>query len=133
MSFIQLLPSFDSNKTMKQHWENIYSTKAEGEVSWFQQYPKTSMEFIELFNLPLSANIIDIGGGDSHFADALLAKGYQNIWILDISANAIERAKKRLGENASRVRWIISDVTAFEPQVQFDCWHDRAAFHFLTT
>lgn len=117
----------------KQHWDNVYNVKAEDEVSWFQQYPKTSMEFVELFDLPLSANIIDIGGGDSHFVDALLAKGYQNIWVLDISAAAIERAKKRLGGKAAQVHWIVSDVTEFEPTVSFDFWHDRAAFHFLTT
>ncbi len=117
----------------QQHWDNIYNTKAEEEVSWFQPYPKTSMEFLELFNLPLDANIIDIGGGDSHFVDALLEKGYQNIWVLDISANAIERTKKRLGEKASKVHWIVSDVIEFKPPVQFDLWHDRAAFHFLTT
>ena len=67
----------------KDHWDSIYSTKAEDEVSWFQPYPKTSMEFVELFNLPLTANIIDIGGGDSHFVDALLDKGYQNINVLE--------------------------------------------------
>lgn len=117
----------------KQHWENVYSLKAEDEVSWFQQYPKTSMEFVALFNLPLSANIIDIGGGDSHFVDALLGKGYQNIWVLDISATAIERAKKRLGSKAENVHWIVSDVREFQSPVQFDFWHDRAAFHFLTT
>jgi SAM-dependent methyltransferase len=117
----------------KQHWEKIFSTKAENEVSWFQPYPKTSMEFVELFNLPLDANIIDIGGGDSHFVDALLYKGYQNIYVLDISANAIERAKQRLGKRASNVHWIVSDITEFEPPVQFDFWHDRAAFHFLTS
>ena len=118
---------------IKQHWENLYDTKAEDEVSWFQPYPKRSIEFVELFKLPLTANIIDIGGGDSHFADALLDKGYQNIWVLDISKKAIERAKQRLGERASQVNWIVSDVTEFEPPVQFDFWHDRAAFHFLTT
>ena len=91
------------------------------------------MEFVQIFNLPLTANIIDIGGGDSHFVDALLDKGYKNIWVLDISENAIERTKQRLGERASKVKWIISDVTEFEPPVQFDFWHDRAAFHFLTT
>lgn len=115
------------------HWENIYTTKAEQEVSWFQEYPKTSMLFLELFDLPLDANIIDIGGGDSHFVDALLEKGYCNIWVLDISAAAIERAKKRLGEKAKQIHWVVSDVTEFEPPVQFDFWHDRAAFHFLTT
>lgn len=115
------------------HWEKLYSTKDENEVSWFQPYPKTSMEFVELFDLPLSANIIDIGGGCSHFVDALLNKGYQNIYVLDISATAIEKAKKRLGERASKVTWIVSDITEFDPPVQFDFWHDRAAFHFLTT
>ncbi len=117
----------------QQHWDEIYQTKAENEVSWFQAYPKTSMEFIELLQLPLSANIIDIGGGDSHFVDALLEKNYQNIWVLDISSKAIERAKKRLGEKASKVHWIVSDITEFQPAIQFDFWHDRAAFHFLTT
>ena len=121
------------NISDQQHWDKVYNTKAEEELSWFQPYPKTSMEFVELFNLPLTANIIDIGGGDSHLADVLLDKGYQNIWVLDISANAIERAKKRLGEKASKVHWIVSDVTEFEPPVQFDFWHDRAAFHFLTS
>jgi SAM-dependent methyltransferase len=117
----------------KSHWETIYSTKSEQEVSWFQEYPKTSMMFLELFDLPLDANIIDIGGGDSHFVDALLGKGYQNIWVLDISAQAIERAKNRLGEKASLINWVVADVTDFEPTVQFDFWHDRAAFHFLTS
>ena len=117
----------------KDHWEKIYSSKAPEEVSWYQQYPKTSMEFLDYFNLPLSASIIDIGAGDSFFVDALLEKGYSNIYVLDISSNAIERAKKRLGKNASKIHWIVSDVTEFKPMVQFDFWHDRAAFHFLTS
>ncbi len=117
----------------KQHWDAVYTDKDENEVSWFQPYPKTSMDFVELFSLPLNANIIDVGGGDSHFVDALLEKGFQNISVLDISAIAIERAKRRLGENASKVNWIVSNITEFEPPVHFDFWHDRAAFHFLTT
>lgn len=121
------------NNTYTQHWDNVFSTKTENEVSWFQAYPKTSMKFIEIFQLPLDDNIIDIGGGDSHFVDALIEKGYQNIWVLDISAKAIEKAKMRLGVKAAKVNWIISDVTEYIPTVQFDFWHDRAAFHFLTT
>ncbi len=117
----------------QQHWDTIYSTKAEDEVSWFQEYPKTSMAFLKNFQLPLTANIIDIGGGDSCFVDALLEIGYQNIWMLDISGAAIEKTKKRLGQKANRVHWIVADVTEFIPPVQFDFWHDRAAFHFLTT
>lgn len=119
--------------TTKQHWDHIYGTKAEEEVSWFQPYPKTSMEFVNLFHLPTDAAIIDIGGGDSHFVDALLEKGYQNIWVLDISVKAIEKAKERLGERAAAIHWVVSDVTEFVPPVPFDFWHDRAAFHFLTT
>jgi SAM-dependent methyltransferase len=119
--------------TGAQHWNNIYRQKQDDEVSWFQSYPITSMEFLEMFYLPLDANIIDVGAGNSHFVDALLEEGYKNIWILDISAAAIEKAKQRLGDNASKVHWIVADITAFEPEVQFDLWHDRAAFHFLTT
>jgi 2-polyprenyl-3-methyl-5-hydroxy-6-metoxy-1,4-benzoquinol methylase len=118
--------------TNKTHWENVFATKTETEVSWFQAYPTTSMEFVELFNMPLDANIIDVGGGDSHFVDALLSKGYTNVHVLDISANAIQKAQQRLGENASKVTWIVSDIVDYAPTIKFDFWHDRAAFHFLT-
>ena len=119
-------------ESIKAHWENVFETKQENEFSWFQEYPKTSIDFLELFNLPLDANIIDIGGGDSHFVDALLSKEYTNIYVLDISEKALERSKERLGDKANRVHWIVSDVVDFEPPIMFDFWHDRAAFHFLT-
>lgn len=115
----------------KEHWEKIYSTKQPNEVSWFQVYPKTSMEFVKLFDLSKTASIIDIGGGDSHFVDSLLEAGYTNITVLDISSHAIERAKLRLGKKAEQVKWIVSDITEFVPQEKYDLWHDRAAFHFL--
>ena len=118
----------------KEHWDKIYATKKENEVSWFQAYPKTSIEFLEQFKLPLTANIIDIGGGNSHFVDVLLEKGYQNIWVLDISANAIDAARDRLDKKTTKIHWIVSDITEFDfTDLQFDLWHDRAAFHFLTT
>jgi len=117
----------------KNHWEKVFATKAENEVSWFQPYPKTSISFLEMFDLPLDANIIDIGGGDSNFVDTLVEKGFKNIFVLDISENAINRVKKRLGTKAQDVNWIVSDITEFVPNVQFDFWHDRAAFHFLTS
>jgi hypothetical protein len=121
------------NSPAQEHWDKVYATKSEREVSWFQPYPKTSMEFVDLFNLSLDSNIIDIGGGDSHFVDALLDRGFKNIWVLDISAAAIEKAKQRLGGRAPQVHWVVSDVTEFIPPVKFDFWHDRAAFHFLIT
>jgi 2-polyprenyl-3-methyl-5-hydroxy-6-metoxy-1,4-benzoquinol methylase len=116
----------------KQHWENIYASKDEQDFSWFQEYPKTSVAFLSLFELSKKSNIIDIGGGDSHFVDALLELGFENIYVLDISEKSIERAKKRLGENAEKINWIVSDVIDFTSSVKFDFWHDRAAFHFLT-
>lgn len=117
----------------KSHWENIYSTKQPNEVSWTQETPQTSLNFIEGFNLPKSASIIDIGGGDSNLVDHLLELGYENITVLDISENAIERAKARLGEKAKTVTWIVSDITEFSPENTYDIWHDRAVFHFLTS
>lgn len=116
----------------KSHWENVFSTKTEKEVSWYQAYPKTSVEFITALHLPLDAKIIDIGGGDSYLMDALLDLGYTNLTLLDISANAIERIKSRLGDKAAKVTFIVSDVLDFEPTEPYDFWHDRACFHFLT-
>lgn len=116
----------------KSHWENVFATKNPNEVSWTQKYPKTSTDYLESLNLSKTANIIDIGGGDSNLVDALLEKGYVNVWVLDISEFALERAKKRLGDKANSVHWIVSDITEFKSEVAFDFWHDRAVFHFLT-
>lgn len=117
----------------KTHWEKIYETKEESDFSWFQPYPKTSVDFVNVFKLPKTASIIDIGGGDSHLVDALLELGYSDITVLDISAKSIERAKARLGEKASTITWLEKDIVDFDPQRKYDFWHDRAAFHFLTT
>ena len=119
--------------TTKEHWNKIFTTKPEEQLSWFQPYPKTSIEFIELFNLPPESKIIDIGGGDSHLIDALIEKGYRNLYVLDIAEIALQKAKSRLGDNSDTVQWIVSDILDFKPQIKFDFWHDRAAFHFLTT
>lgn len=119
------------NQDRKQHWEKIYQTKNFNEVSWYQQKPETSLAFLQKFNVPKDAKIIDCGGGDSYFVDNLLALGYQNITVLDISEKALERAKQRLGNQASSVKWIVSDVSSFQPTEKYDFWHDRAVFHFL--
>jgi Methyltransferase domain len=90
------------------------------------------LDLIAACELSLDAEIIDIGGGDSNLVDHLLELGYQNISVLDISSNAIKRAKKRLGKKADFVTWIVSDIVDFKPTKKYDIWHDRAAFHFLT-
>ena len=116
----------------KAYWENIYTVKQPHEVSWTQAKPVHSMQLIEKCGTDKSAAVIDIGGGDSNLVDFLIEAGYENISVLDISEKAIERAKKRLGEKAGKVKWIVSDITDFEPGKTYDIWHDRAAFHFLT-
>lgn len=115
----------------KAHWENIYQTKSLQDVSWYQPVPETSLQFFAENNIPKNAAIIDVGGGDSFLADNLLDLGYTDITVLDISENALNRAKTRLGERASMVKWIVTDIAAFVPDRQYDVWHDRAAFHFL--
>lgn len=117
----------------KKHWENIYQTKALNDVSWYQPTPTTSLDFLKEFNVSKTASIIDIGGGDSFLVDHLLQLGYTNITVLDISVNALEKAKLRLGNDAAKVKWIVSDAAHFKPTERYDFWHDRAAFHFLTS
>jgi len=116
----------------KSHWEKIYQTRQPKEVSWYQDEPTTSLELIKQLNLSKNARIFDNGGGDSFLVDNLLKLGYENIIVQDISEAALDRAKKRLGSDAAKIKWIVCDEADCNPPGQYDLWHDRAAFHFLT-
>lgn len=116
----------------KEHWENIYSTKELNEVSWYQPKPETSIHLIESAAQDKSSRIIDVGGGDSFLMDNLIENGFNDLSVLDISVKALERLKIRLGEQSKEIIYHVSDVTKFVPQMQYDIWHDRAVFHFLT-
>jgi SAM-dependent methyltransferase len=122
-----------SNTIERNHWETVYETKNSDQVSWTQEVPKTSLDFIQSFGLTKTSRIIDIGGGDSKLVDYLLEEGFENITVLDISAKALEKAQTRLGDKAKKINWVVCDVTDFEPYTSYDIWHDRATFHFLTT
>ena len=118
----------------RSHWEKIYATKAADQVSWYRPHLETSLALIERAVGHSGESIIDVGGGESTLVDDLLARGFQNVTVLDVSQAAIEATKKRLGEAAERVRWLIADIIDIElPAAAYDIWHDRAVFHFLTT
>ena len=118
--------------TKNQHWETVFTTKEENEVSWYQKQPQTSIQLVQACKVAKDAKIIDIGGGDSYLIDNLLELGYTNLFLLDISEAAIERAKKRLRDKAQNVTFIVSDSLHFQSDEKFDVWHDRASFHFFT-
>lgn len=121
-----------SKSNRKQHWENVYRTRAPRETSWHQDVPAPSLDMIARAGIGRASAIIDIGGGASLLVDHLLETGYRDISVLDISAEALRRAQKRLGDRAGTIKWIEADVTRFTPERQYALWHDRAAFHFLT-
>lgn len=118
---------------VKTHWEKVYKTKAPETVSWYRPHLETSLALIERTGVGFSSSIIDVGSGESTLTDDLLLQGYQNVTVLDISETAITVCKKRMGKAASRIHWLVADVTLaeMEPGV-YDLWHDRAVFHFLT-
>lgn len=117
---------------LKQHWEKVYATKASEEVSWYQQQPETSLSFFRELNIAKDAAIIDVGGGDGMLVDHLLAEGYTDVTVLDISEKALEKSIIRLGKKANQVNWMVADVNSFTSAKKFDVWHDRAVLHFLT-
>jgi SAM-dependent methyltransferase len=121
-----------SDVSRKTHWENVYTTKGEKEVSWFQESPAPSLELIALADLSADGSIIDIGGGASRLVDSLIVRKFERLTVLDLSAAALDAAKARLGDRATGVKWVVADLTAWEPSQTYDLWHDRAAFHFLT-
>jgi 2-polyprenyl-3-methyl-5-hydroxy-6-metoxy-1,4-benzoquinol methylase len=119
--------------TVQTHWEKIYGEKAPDAVSWYRPHLETSLALIQRTAPARSASIIDVGGGESTLVDDLLARGYENITVLDISQTAIEVTKRRLGPVSERVQWVRADIAKAElPPRAYDVWHDRAVFHFLT-
>jgi 2-polyprenyl-3-methyl-5-hydroxy-6-metoxy-1,4-benzoquinol methylase len=116
----------------KAHWENVYSTRKPHEVGWYQAYPEIPLHLIASTGVEKSAAIIDVGGGASNLVDALLENGYSDVTVLDLSSAALEATKARLGQASSQVKWLVEDVASFTPPRQYDVWHDRAVFHFLT-
>ena len=114
------------------HWENVYATKDEHTVSWFQERPDISLDLIWATGVKTSASIIDIGGGASRLVDALIDEGFEAITVLDLSEKALTTSKARLGARGAHVQWVVADITTWEPPQSYDVWHDRAALHFLT-
>lgn len=114
------------------HWENVYSTKADNEVSWYEESPELSLSLIRQAGLGPDASVVDIGGGASRLVDALVEAGQAHVTVLDLSAAALETSRQRL-PGADNVQWVVSDVRDWKPGRLYDLWHDRAAFHFLTT
>jgi len=118
----------------KEHWEQVYATKPETDVSWFQAHAQQSMQLIDQVNPARNARIIDVGGGASTLVDDLLESGYRDLTVLDLSEAALTTAQARLGRRASGVGWLVGDITKLQlPRHAYDVWHDRAVFHFLTT
>lgn len=113
------------------HWQGVYSSKATTAVSWYQETPAPSLDLLRLVGATPDAGIVDIGGGASILTDSLLAQGYRDLSVLDISQASLEASQARIGAAASDVDWIVADVTQWRPTRSYDIWHDRAAFHFL--
>ena len=118
----------------KQHWEQVYKTKGANSVSWFQEHAQQSLQLIRQTGVQRDAGIIDVGGGASTLVDDLLADGYSNVAVLDLSEAALAAARQRLGARAQQVSWLVGDITQVNlPRHAYAVWHDRAVFHFLTT
>ena len=121
-----------SDLSRQAHWENVYTTKDENAVSWFQERPDISVDLVRVTGVDASASIIDIGGGASRLIDALIDEGFKTVTVIDLSEKALATSKARLGARGANVQWVVADITKWEPSQTYDVWHDRAALHFLT-
>jgi hypothetical protein len=114
------------------HWDQVYRDRQDAALTWFEEVPSLSLRLVAETAAPSDA-IIDVGGGASRLVDALLEAGFGDITVLDLSAEAIAVSRARLGPRAEDVAWIVADMTTWTPDRTYRVWHDRAAFHFLTT
>jgi SAM-dependent methyltransferase len=129
MKFFELLRS---KRDPKEHWENVYQKEAPEELSWYQDKPEMSLKLISATGVGFDGNFIDIGGGTSKLAGLLVVQGHKKVTVLDIASRSIEKARLTLGEQANKIRWIEADATNYNFAEEYDLWHDRAVFHFLT-
>ena len=107
----------------KEHWERVYATKSPDEVSWFQEHAALSLKLIREAAVPTTAAFIDVGGGASTLVDDLLADGFDNITVLDLSGAALAAAKVRIGARSERVKWIEANILETQlPKHAFDVW-----------
>jgi SAM-dependent methyltransferase len=116
----------------KAHWENVYQTKGSTEVSWYEPDPKQSLDLILEAAGERRGRVIDVGGGQSFLVERLLDAEFAQVAVLDISSAAIAATQARLGNRAGKVKWIVGDITRVDSLGEFDIWHDRAVFHFIT-
>lgn len=113
------------------YWQAQYGKKPVTELSWYQPVPERSLELIRATGVPLTAPILDVGGGASTLVDHLLEAGFKDVSVLDLAPRALTAAQTRLQAAADRARWIVADITEFIPERRYAVWHDRAVFHFL--
>jgi len=120
------------NAPSQEHWQQVYSSKAADEVSWYQRDPEVSIRLIEKHSSP-SSHVIDVGAGESLLVDQLMSRGYGELTVMDISLSALDHVKIRLGANADVVKFEVADVRHWQSSHTFDVWHDRAVFHFMNS
>ncbi len=114
------------------HWDDRYETVGSTEVSWFEAEPTVSIGLLDSLGIGSSQSIIDVGGGASLLVDRLLARGHDDLAVLDVSGAALAEARRRTGDPAA-VEWIEADLVTWKPSRRWEVWHDRAVAHFLTT
>jgi trans-aconitate methyltransferase len=113
------------------HWNEVYTKKSEDELSWHQDDPSVSLDLMRMADLATTSAIIDIGAGTSRLLERLVDLGLNDLSALDLSESALSAAQVQLGEHSRSVKWIVADITRWEPPRTYDIWHDRAVFHFL--
>jgi SAM-dependent methyltransferase len=111
-------------------WDEAFA-EGDDQRSWYERHPAQSLRAIEQVVPPGPAPIIDAGGGSSRLCGVLLAAGYTDVTVLDISETALELARRRLGAKAERIVWIAADLLQWRPRRRYAVWHDRAVLHFF--
>lgn len=115
---------------MRGHWDRVFSTRADDELSWSQREPATSRRLLAMAS-PGRGAVVDIGSGRSGLAAALVADGWSDITVLDIAGEAVATQRHRLSDSGAAVRFVVADVLEWEPDRRYQAWHDRAVFHFM--
>ena len=116
-----------------EHWDSIFARHEDSVLGWYEESACQTMEMLKQASGWEKSTVFLPGVGTSILAEELLVRGVERLIINDISKNALDRVRSRLGGRSENIAWHCQDIVQPIPSTAsaIDMWIDRAVLHFL--
>jgi len=120
-------------KSSSKHWDKIFSGTEDSKLGWYEKDASKTLELLKHIPKWKNSTVFLPGAGTSVLIEELLPKGVKLV-LNDISVEALNRVKSRLGDKYKEINWLCQDIAQpIQDSIPgVDIWIDRAVLHFLT-